>query len=245
MCEKLYDYDDFLDKYLEVRKQEYNYNDLIESPQMYSLLGDLSGKTVLDIGCGYGANTRHIVAAGARYVCGIDQSKKMLNLAVEKNTFENVQYMLLDASDISKINTRFDVVYSSLVFHYIENFNELISDIWDLLLPGGVLLFSQEHPLLTAGRMDGQDISDRGVFVKNYSVDGVRDVEWLDRIVKKYHRKLSTLIMTLIDNGFSVDKIAEPVPDQKMIDTVEKSITEMQRPSFLIIRAVKIEGGEK
>ena len=51
---------------------------------------------------------------------------------------------------LERIDERFDFVYSSLAFHYVENFNKLIRDIYNLLNRGGELQFSQEHPIVTA-----------------------------------------------------------------------------------------------
>ena len=44
-------YDDaaFFDNYIDLRKAANNYNDLIEQPIVFELLGDLYGKTVMDL----------------------------------------------------------------------------------------------------------------------------------------------------------------------------------------------------
>ena len=52
--ESIYDNPVFFEGYRQIRAQKNNYNDLLEQPVMRALLPDLSGKTVLDLGCGYG-----------------------------------------------------------------------------------------------------------------------------------------------------------------------------------------------
>lgn len=50
-----------------------------------------------------------------------------------------------------------DVVLSSLAFHYVATFETLIKSISVWLKPGGVLVFSVEHPVYTAeGSQDWQ-----------------------------------------------------------------------------------------
>lgn len=53
-------------------------------------------------------------------------------------------------SELSEIEGRFDLVYSSLAFHDVEDFAGLTGECYRLLRPGGVLLFSQEPPIVTA-----------------------------------------------------------------------------------------------
>ena len=50
----IYDNEKFFNSYMEIREGENNHNDLIEQPTIKRLLPDLKGKTVLELGCGYG-----------------------------------------------------------------------------------------------------------------------------------------------------------------------------------------------
>ena len=63
--ESIYDNPVFFEGYRQIRAQKNNYNDLLEQPVMRALLPDLSGKTVLDLGCGYGRSCADAVARGA------------------------------------------------------------------------------------------------------------------------------------------------------------------------------------
>jgi predicted TPR repeat methyltransferase len=47
-------------------------------------------------------------------------------------------------SDLSCIDERFDVVFSSLAVHYIKDFNSFIAGVYGLLVDGGIFMFSQE-----------------------------------------------------------------------------------------------------
>jgi len=122
----------------------------------------------------------------------------------------------------------------------MDDYSSLIKKINGMLNKEGQLIFSQEHPILTAGEM-GVILSDpsEGINIKRYSLDGERHVMWLGKEITKYHRKVSTIINTLQENGFTVEKIVEPIPSQELIEKNEKMLTELQRPSYIVIKARK------
>jgi 2-polyprenyl-3-methyl-5-hydroxy-6-metoxy-1,4-benzoquinol methylase len=110
----LFDNDEFFRSYKELRERKVNCNVLIEQPAMKELLPDLKGKDVLDLGCGYGCNCRDFIVKGAKSVTGIDISKKMLDVAKTENNLPGIRYLNMDMNDISGIDGKFDLVYSSL-----------------------------------------------------------------------------------------------------------------------------------
>ena len=59
-----YNDEHFLSSYLRLRKNP-NYNDLLETPAALSLLPDVKGRNILDIGCGFGASSAYFADAGA------------------------------------------------------------------------------------------------------------------------------------------------------------------------------------
>lgn len=63
-----------------------------------SILGDVSGKSVLDVGCGTGASTRLIGQMGAGRVVGMDISSGMLQVAQEEEQRHplGIEYVLGD-----------------------------------------------------------------------------------------------------------------------------------------------------
>ena len=63
--------------------------------------------------------------------------------------------------------------------------------------------------------------------------------EWNGVMVKKYHRNFSSLINGLVNSGFKIDKILEPIPDEESIKIIPKYINQYDRPYFLFIRAKK------
>lgn len=245
--QNIYDNDDFFDEYMALRESEDNLNDLLEQPAMKKLIPSLNGKSVIDLGCGYGVNCVDFVSQGAKRVVGIDISEKMLSLAKEKNSNEKIEYKQMSMTEIGQIKEAFDLAYSSLAFHYIEDFEALAKDIYGILNKGGYLLFSQEHPIVTA-TIDGKghfnydkDGNRTSYTFSNYGEAGKREITWYIDGVIKYHRPFGKLITALANAGFVIDTVLEPMPEPWAIEKLPKLVKEFIKPCFIIIKAKKPE----
>ena len=77
--QNIYDNDEFFEQYnYDWNRSNLTANDLIEILQLFELIGDVIGKTILDLGCGSGGHDRKLIELGAKYVLGIDLSNKMI-----------------------------------------------------------------------------------------------------------------------------------------------------------------------
>ena len=244
MKQNIYDNEVFFNGYSKIRENENNANNLFEKPALYSLLPDLADKTVLDLGCGFGENCIRYVDKGAKRVVGVDISEKMLAVAESENSHKSIKYLKMPMEDIGGLRERFDVVVSSLAIQYVEDYQGLVNNIYNLLNDGGVLVFSQEHPINTcfsSGSRWTKDENGKKLYanVEYYSVDGVRESTWFVDGVKKYHRTLSAVINTLIGSGFRIDKIIEPVPTPELLREHPEYDDLLHKPDFLLVRATK------
>lgn len=245
MNQNIYDNDIFFNGYSKIRENESNANNMFEKPALFSLLPTLNNKTVLDLGCGYGEHCIHFVEEGAKRVVGIDISQKMLSIAKTENAHQNISYLNMPMEDIGELQERFDIIVSSLAFHYVEDFKALINNIFRLLNDGGVLAFSQEHPINTCfsnGSRWTKDENGNKLFanISKYSVDGERESTWFVDKVKKYHRTFSTIINTLIESGFQIKKLIEPVPSVETLKEHSEYNDLLHKPDFLLIKAQKV-----
>lgn len=249
MKQNIYDNKEFSEQYDNLRKQKKgtNANDLIEIPNFRNLMPEVNNKSILDLGCGYGENDKYYKQCGASYVLGIDISEHMIEQANKNNKIEGIDYKVMAMEDISKINKKFDIIMSTLAFHYIKDFDKLIKDISFLLNDGGYLVFSQEHPFTTCvvyteNVKKGHTVIDNKYFglFSDYNRCGKRSKEWFGNEVIKYHRNFEEIINTLIDNGLVVDKILEPKPSEEAIQKNPKYVNQWDRPFFLFVRAKKI-----
>lgn len=241
----IYDDESFFNNYIDLRNAENNYNDLIEQPIVFELLGDIKDKQVMDIGCGYGAMTIKIANSGAGKVLGIDVSEKMIEKGIKENSHPHITYKVLSADELCSIHEKFDVVVSCLAIHYIENFEKLFADVYGLLNVGGEFIFSMEHPMYTASKFTQQWITDpdsniaTGFVTDHYGDEGIRNISWLGKNITKYHHKVDTVFNALITAGFYFDKVIEPSPSKELIEKVPKTAHELHRPAYLIVKCRK------
>lgn len=88
----IYDDMDFFDQYAKMSRSRQGLSGAGEWYQFKALFPDLSGKSVLDLGCGYGWHCKYAVECGAKQVLGIDLSEKMIREANEKNADPKIIY---------------------------------------------------------------------------------------------------------------------------------------------------------
>ena len=242
MKENRYDDEHFFMKYSEMERSKRGLEGAGEWSELQKVLPDFGGRRVLDLGCGYGWHCLYAAEHGAKYVLGTDISEKMLSAAAERNGHEKIEYRRSAMEDLAFDEGTFDVVISSLAFHYVKDFETVAANISRWLVPGGRLVFSAEHPVFTSyGTQDWY--YDEGGNILHFPVDhyyeeGERDAVFLGEHVTKYHRTLTTYLNTLLQNGFDLKDIIEPKPPEEMLD-LPGMRDEMRRPMMLIVGARK------
>ena len=142
--QNIYDNEVFFEGYKKIRDNKINANNLFEIPALFSMLPDIKNKRVLDLGCGFGEHCKRFIDCGAKKVVGIDISEKMLEVARNENSDPNIIYINMPMEKIAELNEQFDIVVSSLAFHYIEDFEGVVRDIYNMLDTEGIFIFLEE-----------------------------------------------------------------------------------------------------
>ncbi len=155
MTQNIYDNDAFFTAYSQLPRSVGGLDAAPEWPALRAMLPDLQGKSVLDLGCGYGWFCRWAAEQGAAPVLGVDVSEKMLAQARGMGGHAALSYARLDLEQLALPPATYDLVYSSLAFHYIADFPTLLAAIGHGLTPDGKLVFSIEHPIFMAPRQPG------------------------------------------------------------------------------------------
>lgn len=247
MKENKYDNEEFFKKYSEMNRSKNGLSGAGEWSELQKILPDFEHKRVLDLGCGYGWHCLYAANQGASSVLGVDISEKMLAVAGDKNKHEKIKYEKSAMEDLDFPDNSFDVIISSLAFHYIKDFEALAENISRWLSFGGSFVFSVEHPVFTSYGTQDWYYDDKGNIlhfpVDNYYYEGEREAVFLGEKVIKYHRTITTYLNTLLQNGFDIRHIIEPKPPEDMLH-IEGMKDEMRRPMMLLVSAQKTRRNE-
>lgn len=242
MKENQYDNAIFFEKYSQMLRSQKGLQGAGEWSELEKLLPSFAGKTVLDLGCGYGWHCKYAADHGAASVLGTDISQKMIGTAQRINAAPQIAYRRIAMEDLEFSAQSFDVILSSLAFHYIEDFPTLAARMAQWLKPGSDLIFSVEHPVFTAYGSQDWYYDENGEIlhfpVDNYYYEGRRTAIFLGEPVIKYHRTLTTYLQTLLQNGLELRHVVEPQPPQEMMD-LPGMRDEMRRPMMLLVAARK------
>ena len=240
MTQNIYDNDEFFAGYLRLPRSVAGLEGAPEWPALRAMLPDLHGRTVLDLGCGFGWFCRWAREQGAAYVVGIDVSEKMLARARADTQDDSISYTLADMERIELPPQSFGLVYSSLALHYVEKLDRLMAEVHRALIAGGSLVVSVEHPIYTAPRnpgWTGDPAGGKSWPVDSYLDEGPRSTDWLTKGVIKHHRTLATYVNMVIGLGFTLCRVEEWAPSEEQIAAHPEWANERQRPPFLLIAA--------
>src|SRR5215469_7143200 len=162
MTQNIYDNPEFFAGYSRLDRSVEGLEGAAEWPSLRALLPDMTGLRVVDLGCGFGWFCRWAREQGAAEVLGIDVSEKMLARARAHTVDPAIAYRKADLEHLQLAPASFDVIYSSLVLHYIERLGDLLAQVHRALVPGGRFVFSAEHPVFTAPTEPGWSMTAGG-----------------------------------------------------------------------------------
>jgi SAM-dependent methyltransferase len=242
--QNIYDDPHFFAGYSRLERFGAGWTKAFEYPSFMSLLPGMAGLRALDLGCGAGRLAHHLAESGAAEVIGVDLSERMLELARVECSHPRLTYQRASMEEATFPPDRFDLVVSSLAFHYVADYRALVGRIAGWLSPGGILVFSNEHPVyLSRATAEGwiRDTDGRPLFwaLDRYGEEGLREESWIADGVQKHHRMVSTLLNDLIEAGLAIERVLEPMPDEAMLERHPEWIDERKRPFCVLVRARK------
>jgi len=244
MKQNIYDDPEFYDHYMALRASESGFNAAVEEPAVYSLLPPLDGLDILDIGCGFGKFASYCLGEKAAYVLGTDISANMVSEAKKRIKDPRADFIQIAAEDLDVDQGSFDLAVSSMCFHYIKDIRPVCEKVALSLKDSGHFIFSVEHPICTSllrGWCSLDDGTKRHWPVDDYKKETLRVSRWFVDDVIKYHRTVETYINTLIDAGFSIQRLLEPGPSPDAVAERPGLSDHLRRPPVLVLAAVKTQ----
>lgn len=240
MAQNIYDQPDFFAGYSQLGRSIEGLDGAAEWPALRAMLPEVGGLRIVDLGCGFGWFCRWAHERGASYVLGLDLSEKMLARARAAGPDTGITYERTDLDKLDLPQDSFDLAYSSLALHYVEDVARLFRTVHQALSPGGHFVFSTEHPIYMAPARPGWAVDAEGRRtwpVDRYLVEGPRKTDWLAKGVVKHHRTVGTTLNALIRSGFAIEHVEEFCPTDAQITARPELAEELDRPMFLLVSA--------
>jgi SAM-dependent methyltransferase len=210
------DYDSFAEAY-SAESDVGIQNSYYERPAILALAGDVTGRRILDAGCGSGPLSAALRDRGA-IVTGFDASPGMIAVARRRlGDGADLQVADLD-SPLPFPGDAFDDVVASLVLHYLEDWGPTLAEFRRVLRPGGRVIVAIDHPFaiqainLLAGRRT------------NYLATYRWSEEWTmggqTALMSFWHRPVHAMTDAFTTAGFRISVISEPqpVPEARELD---------------------------
>ncbi|MGW4476445.1 class I SAM-dependent methyltransferase [Nonomuraea sp. NPDC004354] len=199
-------------------------------PAMLELAGDVTGRRILDAGCGSGPLFAELRDRGA-IVTGVDASAGMLEQARQRLGADADLRVVDLAAPLPFPDEAFDDVVASLVLHYLEDWEPTLAELRRVLKPGGRLLISVHHPFGIAlyQHMAGEKFK--------YFETCSRTDEWTrggETVQMRFwDRPLHAMTEAFAAAGFRISVISEPpfVPEAR--ELFPEELREITGPRFL------------
>lgn len=228
-------------------RNELFYNEYLEVPAFLSVLGNIRGRRVLDVGCGSGISAKLLKARGAQ-VSGIDASERMIEIA--RREAAGVDFKVGSIYKMPYPNRHFDLVTASLVVEHLRRLKIAFVEINRVLKRNGVFVFSTHNPVVAATHTAHKTGKGNRRDFCNYFDEGLRYTYWnrRQRVIGRrairmplWHVTYQTLIRTILASGFAIEDYvdARPAKEGRRANPDAYAVTSTM-PYFCVFRVRKL-----
>ena len=208
------------------------YRDQFNTPAFLEILPVVKGLKGLDIGCGEGYNTRKLVERGAQ-MTAIDISDVFIKAAHSYQPEEGrIDHAHASAVELPFPEGYFDFASGFMSMMDIPEHDQVLSEAYRVLKPGGFLQFSISHPCFETPHR--KKLLDQDGNAYAYEIGGYFDMVEGDLLVLNNHwrrvergygpieiprfpKTLSEWFNAIVSTGFQIEQVNEPCPTQEQV----------------------------
>ena len=189
-----------------------NYGPLAQTEDDLHLIPDLHEGKVLELGCGSGHSLSYLWEhKNARELWGVDLSEEQIRFTKEHLGGKNIPVNLFRYSmdeNPGLPQNYFDLVLSIYSLGWTPDLPHTLDLIHSYLKPGGIFVFSWEHPVYRCLSYD--KTLGKYIFADSYQEEGpVIDPSWKGVEIVINSRKLSTYLNAIIRSGLVLEQVIE------------------------------------
>ncbi|WP_144833372.1 class I SAM-dependent methyltransferase [Microbacterium sp. BH-3-3-3] len=228
-------YDAFAEAYARANENGL-FNRWYARPAVLDLLGDVSGRRILDAGCGSGPLLADLGERGAEVV-GFDASAQMIRLARDR-LGADADLRVADLTEpLPYESSTFDDALAVLVLHYLEDWAGPLAELRRVLKPGGRLIVVVNHPVIPPVMYPEIDYFSTVPNDEEYDFDGV------SATLTIWYRPLSAMPAAFSAAGFRITAIDEPgVSPDTPVDLLPPKAVETRRFLAFLFFTLEADG---
>jgi len=205
----------------------------------FRLLGNLTGKRVLELGCAGGQNLVAMAKQGAHAI-GLDFSAEQLAAARRLAEQEKVK-VELHKGDLAELvflrAESIDVAFSAYALGLVTDLNRVFRQVHRVLKQGAPIVFSLPHP--ASHLIDDDDPVQPLLIRRSYFDRSTVSYDWEGLPLSAHHHTVSDLFTGLGRANFRVDTVLEPEPTPDGHRTPHWRDTYRWVPRTIVFRARK------
>ncbi len=218
----------------------------VTAPYLLALMGDVSSRDVLELGCGNGFWLRMLARTGAR-VTGIDLAENQIEAAKnwdDPNT-QNIDYRVGDVSTAIDLQEKFDVAFFEHVLLEIptkEGLENAIQNAANTLKPGGSLIISDMHPFAPSSRPDNLRIAEDFNYFDSAAPFEIQSKRMDGEIIyyKDVHWTLGDITGAIAKAGLKITDVIEPLPSENDVTQYPEELSyRLTHPMAIMFKAIK------
>ncbi|CAH8770901.1 class I SAM-dependent methyltransferase [Paenibacillus dendritiformis] len=210
------------------------------SEEKLQLFGDVSGKKMLEIGCGNGQSLQYLGERQASELWAVDISEKQIEKAKQHLTACGLSAKFICSPMEEECGipmNYFDFVYSIYAIGWTTDLEGTFCRIASYLKKDGVFIFSWSHPIHKCVGAENNML----VFKKCYFDESWYSVSLDEGTLTLSDRKLSTYVNALAKAGFVIEQMIEQSDDEIMqSDNSDFAKKAKMLPVTFVIKARKL-----
>lgn len=174
-------------------------------------IGNISGKCILDAGCGDGRFLNYIIEGQAKEIHALDINSHLIDIAKKNNPSVNFKVHDLD-KEMPFSKEFFDIIISYNSLMHVENLDNVMREFYRILKIDGKLHIIVTHPLYQLFVIDeNAKNTDIKTKLKSYNKKTEMVPSTLSNCSQfhEYRRSISSYLKSTLKNGFKIKNINE------------------------------------
>ena len=221
---------------------------VLVDPTLMEMLGNVTGKIILDGGCGNGYLTEKMAELEPAKVIGVDFSPAMIHIATEKSTHDNTEYCVASLTEpLSWIpDDSVDIAVFSLVLNYLPDLEILGGELQRIIRPGGRVLLAVESPLVNAHYRAQQllrgapDEAYGDAVPYNEETSARRGTQIYTQHGERINRPYASYMQLFFQGGFPLTDFREPQITEEVLEVQPNYAPIQEIPRFTFMEFTKI-----